>query len=96
MQNFKLKIIGDDSEYNIEENLSVLESALNNNILIPYGCKNGQCGSCRGQVVDGKVTAIDIPPYIISTSDQDKGWTLFCQAKPESNLTIKVRTTAKC
>ena len=95
MQNFKLKIIGDDSEYNIEENLSVLESALNNNILIPYGCKNGQCGSCRGQVVDGKVTSIDIPPYIISTSDQEKGWTLFCQAKPESNLTIKVRTIAK-
>ena len=56
MQNFKLKIIGNDSEYNIEENLSVLESALNNNIVIPYGCKNGQCGSCRGQVVDGKVT----------------------------------------
>ena len=49
MQNFKLKIIGNDSEYNIEENLSVLESALNNNIVIPYGCKNGQCGSCRGQ-----------------------------------------------
>ena len=96
MQNFKLKIIGNDSEYIIDKNLSVLESALNNNIVIPYGCKNGQCGSCRGQVVDGKVTSsINIPPYIISPIDQEKGWTLFCQAKPESDLTIKVRTLAK-
>ena len=95
MQNFKLKIIGINSEYSIDKDLSVLESAINNNILIPYGCKNGQCGSCRGQVMDGKVTLINIPPYIISSSDQEKGWTLFCQAKPESDLTIKVRTLAR-
>jgi len=67
MQNFKLKIIGNDSECSIDKNLSVLESALDNNIVIPYGCKNGQCGSCRGQVVEGKVnTSINIPPYITS------------------------------
>ena len=68
---------------NIEENLSVLESALNNNIVIPYGCKNGQCGSCRGQVVDGKVTSIEYSSIHNIPSDQEKGWTLFAKAKLE-------------
>ena len=32
-----------------------LAAALRAGIGMPYGCKNGACGSCRGRVVEGRV-----------------------------------------
>jgi ferredoxin len=32
---------------------TVLSAAIRAGIGLPYGCKNGACGSCKGKVVEG-------------------------------------------
>src|SRR5690606_24155930 len=34
---------------------SILSKALEANISIPYSCQSGQCGSCTGKIISGKV-----------------------------------------
>ena len=35
---------------------SVLEAAMRQGINLPYGCKNGACGSCKGKIESGQVS----------------------------------------
>ena len=40
----------------VEDDETVLEAALRQGINLPYGCKNGACGSCKGKLLSGKVS----------------------------------------
>ncbi len=64
------------------------------NILIPYGCRSGQCGSCLGWVLAGEIHYPDGFPEAISRSDAAAGMALFCSAHACSDLTIKLRSAA--
>ena len=60
-------------------------------LLIPYGCRNGACGSCKGELLEGEV---DYGPHQASTLTDDEkraGLALFCCARPRSDVTIRVR-----
>ena len=38
---------------------TILDAALRQSVGLPYGCRNGQCGSCAAGLTDGEV---DYPP----------------------------------
>jgi CDP-4-dehydro-6-deoxyglucose reductase len=40
----------------VEGDETVLEAALRQGINLPYGCKNGACGSCKGKLLSGKLS----------------------------------------
>jgi CDP-4-dehydro-6-deoxyglucose reductase, E3 len=70
---------------------TVLEAALREGFVLPYSCRNGACGTCKGKVLEG---AVDYGVYQQDTlpeSDKQQGLALFCQAKPLSDLTIECR-----
>ena len=74
-----------------EADETVLQAAMRADLMIPYGCRNGACGTCKGRIVSGTV---DYGPYQASTlSDDEKraGLALFCCARPASDLVIEVR-----
>ena len=33
---------------------TVLEAAMKADLLLPYGCRNGACGTCKGRILDGR------------------------------------------
>src|SRR5436190_21613669 len=78
-------------EFEVAEGESVLAAALRQDIVLPYGCRNGACGTCKGKIIEGDV---DYGVYQRSTlSDDEKrvGLALFCCAKPLTDLVIEVR-----
>jgi CDP-4-dehydro-6-deoxyglucose reductase len=70
---------------------SVLDAALRQGIILPYGCRNGACGSCLGGVLSGSVRYEGGPPAALSALPVVAGKALFCQARAESDLVIGVR-----
>lgn len=70
---------------------SILEAALRQGIQLPYGCKNGACGSCKGQVVSGSVTHGDHSDKALPQQEATNGSALFCCARATSDLMIDVR-----
>jgi ferredoxin len=42
-------------QFQVEEGEAVLAAALRQGFVLPYGCKNGACGSCKGKILSGSV-----------------------------------------
>jgi CDP-4-dehydro-6-deoxyglucose reductase len=84
-------------QFDVEDGESVLAAALRQGYVLPYGCRNGACGSCKGKLLAG---AIDYGVYqkkALPDEEKAQGKALFCQAKPLGDITIEARTvgTAK-
>lgn len=78
-------------QFELADNEFVLDGALRNGIMFPYGCRSGSCGTCFGKVISGE---IDYPydlPLGLMESDHANGQALFCAAVAHSDLTIDVR-----
>jgi len=70
---------------------TVLESAIEAGFNIPYGCRNGACGSCKGTVLSGDVDYGDYASSALTDADKAAGKALFCCARPLTDLTIECR-----
>lgn len=70
---------------------TVLEAATRAGIGLPYGCKNGACGSCKGKLLTGQATHRNHQGHALSAVEETQGYALFCCATPVSDLTIEVR-----
>jgi CDP-4-dehydro-6-deoxyglucose reductase len=70
---------------------TVLESAIEAGFNIPYGCRNGACGSCKGTILSGEVDYGDYARSALSEDEKEQGKALFCCARPLSDLTIECR-----
>ena len=70
---------------------TVLESAIEAGFNIPYGCRNGACGSCKGTILSGEVDYGDYARSALSEEEKAAGKALFCCARPLSDLTIECR-----
>ncbi|MBC7698661.1 MAG: CDP-6-deoxy-delta-3,4-glucoseen reductase [Bacteroidia bacterium] len=70
---------------------TLLESAINAGINIPYGCRNGTCGSCKGSILSGEVDYGDYAESALSDVEKSAGKALFCCARPLSDLILECR-----
>ena len=70
---------------------TVLDAALRQGVILPYGCRNGACGSCRGKVLSGEIDHGEAQLHALSEDDRRDGFALFCCAKARSDLDIEVR-----
>ncbi|MFL6566861.1 MAG: CDP-6-deoxy-delta-3,4-glucoseen reductase [Burkholderiales bacterium] len=88
----KVKVQPSGHEFDVEEGESVLTAALRQNLVLPYGCRNGACGSCKGRIVEGRVDYGVYQRKALTEEEKAQGKALFCQAKPLTELVIEART----
>jgi len=91
MRQFKVKNINSDASFTVNEGESVLNAALRQGVMLPYSCKNGTCGSCRGTLESGEVHYPFHPPLALSREEIGEGFALLCQAEPIEDLVIRAR-----
>ncbi|QWD75214.1 CDP-6-deoxy-delta-3,4-glucoseen reductase [Polynucleobacter sp. TSB-Sco08W16] len=78
-------------QFTVTQDETVLEAALRQGINLPYGCKNGACGSCKGKVLEGQITHGQHSENALSRTDETAGGILFCCSHPQSDLLIEAR-----
>ena len=78
-------------QFTVTQDETLLEAALRQGINLPYGCKNGACGSCKGKVIEGKVSHDQHSESALSKADETSGGILFCCSHPQSDLLIEAR-----
>jgi len=91
MKQFKVRNINSDAVFTVNEGESVLNAALRQGVMLPYSCKNGTCGSCKGRLESGEVHYPFHPPLALNRVEIADGYALLCQAEPVSDLEIRVR-----
>jgi CDP-4-dehydro-6-deoxyglucose reductase len=79
-------------QFQVEEGEAVLAAALRQGFVLPYGCKNGACGSCKGKILSGSVNYGVYQHKALTDDEKAQGKALFCQAKPLSDLVLEART----
>ena len=79
-------------QFQVEDGEAVLAAALRQGFVLPYGCKNGVCGSCKGKIVAGTVDYGVYQQKALTDEEKAQGKALFCQARPLSDLVLEART----
>src|SRR6202007_3045693 len=88
---FQITVQPSRHQFTCEADETVLAAAIRSGIGLPYGCKNGACGSCKGKLVSGSIELAKHQERALSAAEQTQGQTLFCCATPQSDLVIEAR-----
>jgi CDP-4-dehydro-6-deoxyglucose reductase len=78
-------------QFQVRPSQTVLEAAIEAGINLPYGCRNGACGACKGKLISGKVMHDDYQGSAITDAELAAGQALFCCARPLEDLVIECR-----
>ena len=84
----KITIICDDVEYNLEMNddKTILDFALENDIDAPYSCQGGICSTCLARLDKGSVKMDN--NQILTDDEIQEGYILSCQSRPTSDEVV--------
>lgn len=77
--------------FTADADTTVLQAALDAGLTLPYGCRNGACGSCKGSVLEGDIDHGKFQDYALPDAERKAGKALFCCASARSDLTLECR-----
>jgi len=78
----------------VRDGETVLEAALREGVGLPYGCRNGACGACKGTLKSGELAWGEHQDRAISAAEKAAGKALTCCTRPLTDLVIEVRELA--
>jgi CDP-4-dehydro-6-deoxyglucose reductase len=88
---FQITVLPSQHHFQAAADETILDAALRQGVVLPYGCRDGACGACRGKVVSGQVEHGQAQSQALSEADRDAGIALFCCATARSDLVIEGR-----
>ena len=75
----------------IDGEMHILEAALRQGVVLPYGCKNGACGSCKARILSGEHIQDPHQPGALTAEESKGGLALLCCARAASDLVVEAR-----
>ncbi len=73
----------------VREGETVLDAALREGVAMPFDCRNGGCGECKGRVLHGDVDHGAFQESVLNAGERSQGDALMCCATPRSDLEIE-------
>ena len=71
---------GEEHTFTVEPSSTILETALDNDIDLPFSCQSGLCTACRCKLVSGKVKMDEEEG--LSEAEKNEGYVLICVGHP--------------
>lgn len=81
--------------FTADDDQTVLEAALAAGLLLPYSCRDGACGACKGRLVSGEVRLGSHSDSALTAAEEAAGLTLFCRAHACSDLVLEARNVSR-
>jgi len=78
-----------------DDDETVLAAAMRADLMIPYGCRNGACGTCKSHLLEGVVDYGRYQPGTLTDAEKKQGYALLCVARPQTDLAVEVREVRK-
>jgi CDP-4-dehydro-6-deoxyglucose reductase len=70
---------------------TILEAALRQGVGLPYGCRNGACGACKGMLRSGELAYGDYQERALHPQEKAAGKALTCCTRPLTDIVFEVR-----
>jgi len=78
--------------FSVDRDEPILAAAIRQGVGLPYGCKDGACGSCKSRLLEGRVIHGVHQNKALSAEEEAGGWILTCQAAPQTDVVVEART----
>ena len=73
---------------------TILEAATRAGVGLPYGCRNGACGACKGTLKAGELAYGDHQDCAIIEAEKAAGKALTCCTRPLTDVVMEIRELA--
>jgi CDP-4-dehydro-6-deoxyglucose reductase len=77
--------------FTVEADEALLPAAIRQGIGLPYGCRDGACGSCKSRLLQGRVVHGPHQLKALSAAEEEAGYILTCCGKPQSDCLVEAR-----
>lgn len=84
-------IVPSGESFQIDAGESVLDAALRQGCALNYGCRHGNCSSCKYFLEAGDVDHGAASIYSLTEAEREAGFALLCCARPLTDLVIAAR-----
>jgi len=77
--------------FSVESDETLLLAGLRQGVGLPYGCKDGACGSCKCKKISGEVSHAEHQAKALSPEEMASGFVLTCRATALSDVVLESR-----
>ena len=70
---------------------AILAAAIRSGVGLPYGCKDGACGSCKCKKISGAVHHGEHQSKALTADEEAAGFVLTCCAHPLTDVVLESR-----
>ncbi len=88
---FKVTVLPSGRSFEVAAGEAILAAAIRQGIGLPYGCKDGACGSCKCRKLDGIVQHGPHQSKALSDAEEASGLILACCGVPQTAVTLESR-----
>jgi CDP-4-dehydro-6-deoxyglucose reductase len=78
--------------FSVQRDEPILAAAIRQGIGMPYGCRDGACGSCKSRLLEGRVIHGAHQLKALSVAEEDAGFMLPCCAAAQTDCIIEARS----
>ena len=88
---FNITVQPSGRTFSAQSDETLLAAGLRQGIGMPYGCKDGACGSCKCKKISGEVTHGNHQEKALSAAEEANGFVLTCCATAHSDVVLESR-----
>jgi CDP-4-dehydro-6-deoxyglucose reductase len=88
---FQVTVQPSGRAFSVEGGEAILPAAIRQGIGMPYGCKDGACGSCKCKKLEGTVIHGTHQSKALSAEEEAAGYILTCCGVPQTDVVIESR-----
>ena len=90
---FKVTVSPANVAFDVNRDEAILAAAIRAGIGLPYGCRDGACGSCKCRLLEGRVIHGAHQLKALSVEEEAQGMILACCAAPQTDCVVQARTS---
>ena len=88
---FEISVLPSGRHFSADDHETLLAAGIRQGIGLPYGCKDGACGSCKCQKISGTVVHGPHQAKALSAEEEAQGLVLTCCATAQSDVVLESR-----
>ena len=88
---FQVSVQPSGRSFSVDKDETILAAGVRQGVSLPYGCKDGACGSCKCLKVSGEIQMSAYQSKALSDEELAKGMVLTCRATALSDVVLESR-----
>jgi CDP-4-dehydro-6-deoxyglucose reductase, E3 len=89
---FNITLKPAERSFVVDRDEAILPAAIRQGIGLPYGCRDGACGSCKSKLLEGRVIHGAHQTKALSAAEEEAGFILTCCATPQTDCVVEARS----